>query len=243
MQKTFALLLAVVHVRAHAWRAGAAERHSEARHRKVHAAERARSDPLRGSPRAARRRRPLVSRRPRARGARPHGLRAPVRAHDVPGLEAHRERCALQAARRRRRDRRQRHDELRSHQLFRDDAVESAGAGALARVRSHGIPARDGRSGQADEPAGRRPKRAPAEHREPAVRHRRGGDVPGAVSEGPSLPRRRHRIARRYPGREARRREGILPAVLRAEQRDDCDRRRHRQGGDQEAHREVFRHR
>ena len=28
----------------------------------------------------------------------------------------------------------------------------------------------------------------------------------------------------------------LLPAVLRAEQRDDCDRRRHRQGRDQEAH-------
>ena len=78
--------------------------------------------------------------------------------------------------------------------------------------------------------------------REPAVRHRRGSDVPGAVSERASVPRRRHRIARRHPGREARRRERVFPAVLRAEQRDDCDRRRHRQGGDQEAHREVLRH-
>ena len=132
--------------------------------------------------------------------------------------------------------------ELRSHQLLRDDAVESARARALARVRSHGIPARDGRSGEAVEPAGRRAERAAPELREPAVRHRRGGDVPGAVSQRASLPRRRHRIARRHPGREARRREGIFPAVLRAEQRDDCDRRRHRQGGDQEAHREVLRH-
>ena len=145
--------------------------------------ERARSDPLRGSSRAARRRRRLVSRRPRARSARPHGLRAPVRAHDVPGLEAHRERRALQAARRRRRDRRERHDRFRSHQLLRDDAVESARARALARIRSHGIPARDGRSGQADEPAGRRAERAAPEHREQTVRHRRGGAVPGVVSE------------------------------------------------------------
>ena len=90
----------------------------------------------------------------------------------------------------------------------------------------------DGRSGEADEPAGRRPQRAPPEHREPAVRHRRGGDVPGAVSARSSVSRRRHRIARRHPGREARRRQGVLPAVLRAEQRDDRDCRRHRQGGD-----------
>ena len=75
-------------------------------------AERPRGDPLRGSSRAARGRRPLVSRRPRARSAGPHGLRAPVRAHDVPGLEAHRERRALQAARGRRRHGRQRHDRI-----------------------------------------------------------------------------------------------------------------------------------
>ena len=231
-----------VYVGAHAWRAGAAERHPEARHRKVHARERARSDPLRGSSRAARGRRPLVSRRPRARSARPHGVRALVRAHDVPGLEAHRERRALQAACRRRRDRCERHDRFRSDQLLRDDAIESARARALARIRSHGIPARDGRSGQADQPAGRRAERAAAEHREQTVRHRRGGTVPGVVSERAPVPRRHHRIARRYSGREARRRQRLFPAVLRAEQRDDCDRGRYRQGRDQEARREIFRH-
>ena len=62
-------------------------------------AERTRGDPVRGSSRAARRRRRLVPRRPRARSAGPHRLCAPVRAHDVPGLEAHRERRALPAAR------------------------------------------------------------------------------------------------------------------------------------------------
>ena len=149
---------------------------------KYHARQWARSDPLGRPSRAARRRRRVVPRRSRTRGARPHGFRAPVRTHDVPGLEAHRERRALQAARRRRRHGRQRHDRLRSHQLLRDDAVESAGAGALARVRSDGIPARDGRSGEAVEPAGRRPERAASEPRKPAVWHRRRSDVPGAVS-------------------------------------------------------------
>ena len=60
--------------------------------------------------------------------------------------------------------------------------------------------------------------------------------------QGSSLPWQRHRIARRYPGRKARRRERIFQPVLRTQQRDDCDRRRHRQGGDQETHREVLWH-
>ena len=54
--------------------------------------------------------------------------------------------------------------------------------------------------------------------------------------------RQRDRIARRHPGGEARRREELLQAVLRAEQRQPRDRRRHRQGGDQGAGREVLRH-
>ena len=80
------------------------------------------------------------------------------------------------------------------------------------------------------EPAGRRPQRAAAERREPAVRHRGGGAVPSAVPEGASVLRQRHRIARRHPGGEARGREELLQAVLRAEQREPRDRRRHRQG-------------
>ena len=36
----------------------------------------------------------------------------------------------------------------------------------------------------------------------------------------------RHRLARRHPGREARRREAVLPAVLRAQQRQPRHRRR-----------------
>ena len=90
-------------------------------------------------------RQPLVSRRPRQRDPGTHRLRAPLRAHDVPGLEARRRRHALQAARGRRRLRHQRHHQLRSHQLLRDRAVEPARARALDRVRSHGLPPRRAR--------------------------------------------------------------------------------------------------
>ncbi len=95
------------------------------------------------------------------------------------------------AARRRRRERPERHDRLRSHQLLRDRAVEPARAGAVARERPHGLPARDARPGEADEPAGRRAQRAAAERREPALRHGRRGGVPHAVPEGTSVLRAR----------------------------------------------------
>ena len=92
------------------------------------------------------------------------------------------------------------------------------------------------------EPAGRRPQRAAAERREPAVRHRRRSARPAALPEGPSLLRQRHRLARGHPGGEARRREELLQAVLRAEQRQPGDRRRLRHGADEGAGREVLRH-
>ena len=44
--------------------------------------------------------------------------------------------------------------------------------------------------------------------------------------EGPSVLRQRHRLARGHPGGEARGREELLQAVLRAEQRQPRDRRR-----------------
>ena len=69
----------------------------------IHAAERARGDLLRGQAAADGRREPLVPRRAGQRDAGPHRLRAPLRAHDVPGLEARRRRHAFQAARSRRR--------------------------------------------------------------------------------------------------------------------------------------------
>ena len=99
--------------------------------------------------------------------------------------------------------RHQRHHRFRSHQLLRDGAVESAGAGALDRVRSHGLSARRARRESARQPARRRPQRAPAERREPAVRRCRRSALPGAVSRRASVSRRRHRFARRYRRRRS----------------------------------------
>ncbi len=184
--------------------------------RGLRAPERAARDHRGGPSPAARRREPLVSRRARQRGARAHGLRAPVRAHDVPGLEARAGQRAHRDARGRRRERSQRHDGLRPHELLRDRAVESARARAVARVGSHGLPARPAHRVESREPAGRRPQRAASERRERAVRHRRRGRVPRPVPEGPSVLRRSDWLARRHPGREARRRARVLPSVLRA---------------------------
>ena len=166
----------------------------------LHAAERAQGHPLAGHAAADGGRQPVVPRRAGQRDPGPHRLRAPVRAHDVPGLQACGRRHPLQAARGRRRVRHQRHDRLRPYQLFRDRPLESARAGAVDRVRSHGLSPRRPRSEGARQPDGRGPERAAAERREPAVRHRRRSALSGALSHGPPVSRRRDRLARR-PGR------------------------------------------
>ncbi len=111
----------------------------------------------------------------------------------------------------------------------------------MARVRPHGLSARQARRASARQPAGRREKRATPEHREPPVRDGRRGRHAAGVSGRTSLLRQRHRFARRHPGREARRCETFLQAVLRAEQRQPGDCRRFRQVADQVARHEVLR--
>ena len=88
----------------------------------------------------------VVPRGPGQRDAWPDRVCTPVRAHDVSRLEARRIRHALQAARICRRLGYQRHHGLRPHQLFRDRAVERAGARALDRIRSYGLSPRRARS-------------------------------------------------------------------------------------------------
>ena len=66
--------------------------------REVHAAERPAGDPARRSEAADRPREPVVPRRLEERADGPHRLRAPLRAHDVPGLEE-RQRGLLQLRR------------------------------------------------------------------------------------------------------------------------------------------------
>ena len=154
-----------------------------------------------------------------------HRVRAPVRAHDVPGLEARAARHAFQVPRSRRRQRHQRHDRFRPHQLLRDAAVESTGARSVAGVRPHGVSARQARRAAARQPAGRRAQRAASERGEPPVRHRRRSRRADAVSAGPSLLRQRHRLPRGHSGGEAGRCETLLQAVLHAQQRQPRDRR------------------
>ena len=122
---------------------------ADARVREVHAAERSRGHPVGGSPAAARRGEPLVSRRSGQRRAGTHRVRAPLRAHDVPGLEARARRLALHAARRRRRAATSTaRPTSTARTTSRRVPVEPARARAVARVRSHGLPARQGRPGE-----------------------------------------------------------------------------------------------
>ena len=184
--------------------AGGSRGYSATAVREVRAAERARGDPQSEPPSPDGGGEPLVSRRAGQRGAGTHGVRASVRAHDVSGLEARAARRPFSAARKSRRHGSQRHDRLRPDQLFRDGAGEPVGAGALARIRSDGIPAREGRPGSAVESAGCRAQRAAPERREPAVRTGRRSHRADALPEGTSVLRQRHRIARGHPVREAR---------------------------------------
>ena len=149
-------------------------RHSEGRVREVHAAQRPAGDPARRPQAADRPREPVVPRRVEEREDRPHRLRAPVRAHDVPGLEE-RQRRVLRLRREGRRQpargRRQRHDQQRPHQLLRDGAVGATsrtccGSNRTAWRRCSTRPTQ----GKARRAARRRQERAPAGPREPALR-------------------------------------------------------------------------
>ena len=151
------------------------EAHHQARLREVPARERSGRHPARGTQAARRRGEHLVPRRPGERGRGTHRLRPSVRAHDVPGLGAHRAQLVLQAPRGRGGLAGQRHHRLRSHQLHGGRAVEPARAGTVARERPDGIPARSARPVDALEPAGRRAQRAAPEHRERALRPGAGG--------------------------------------------------------------------
>ena len=114
--------------------------------------------------------------------AGPHRLRAPVRARDVHRLGP-RARTAL-------------HDKLTEGvggtnngttsndrtTYFETVPIELPRIGALARSRSHGLPARLARCREAERPARHRQERAAPERRQPALRPRRRdprrGDLP-----------------------------------------------------------------
>ena len=82
---------------------------------------------------------------------------------------------------------RQRLDVVRPDELLRGRPVEPARARAVARERSHGLPARPGRlQGDHRQPARRGQERAAPALREPAHGPGVEGDARGAVSAGPS---------------------------------------------------------
>ena len=170
---------------------------------------------------------PLVRRRVQARAAGPHGLRAPLRALHVPGQPPRRQGGAPGAGPGRRR-RLQRHHVLRPHQLLRDAALPPAGAGPLAGGRPHGHPAGRADPGEPRQPAGRGQEREAAVLRQPALRlllrEAHGCRLPCHAP----LPPHAHRLhggpGRRQPGG----RPGLLPDLVRAQQRGPDGRRRRR---------------
>ena len=208
----------------------------------VHAAERPACDPARGPQRPARERQRLVSRRLRAGEAETDGLRAPLRAPDVRGLEARERRRVRHAARSDRRHQ-QRLDGYRPHELLDRRSVERAGAGALPRIGSHGVSARRDEPGARRRSARRRQERAPPVVRERAVRD--GGDRArrNALPGRPSVSLADHRLHGRPHGGELRGRRRFLQAVLRSEQRERRHRRRYRSRADARGGREVVRRR
>ena len=140
-------------------------------------------DRRRRPPRARRRDQRLVRRRLEARAAGQDGLRAPVRARDVPGLPPRREGGAHRAhPGRRRHD--ERDDLARSHQLLRDAAVAPARPRPLARGRPDGDAARRAEPGEPRQPARGRQEREALVVRQPAVR------LVAGEAAGPSIPAR-----------------------------------------------------
>ena len=165
----------------------------------AHALERPRRHRARRPSAADGGRQHLVSRRLEERAARPHRLRAPVRAPDVRRLRASRSRLLPAAAARRRAA--QRIDQRRSHQLLGSGADRRARSGAVDGIRSHGLPAAGAHRAEVQQPARRRAERAAPELREPAVRPGRHRAVGGDVSAGSSVSLADDRIGRGHPRR------------------------------------------
>ena len=143
----------------------------------------------------------LQHRLPR-RAEGPHRLRAPVRAHDVPGF-GQREEDAARLADAGGRRRRQRLDPLRLHQLLPVAAVERARTRAVPRGRPHAIARGDGR--EPEEPAERRQRGSARQRAQPAARRVRLDRNLGAgqhqLAQRPRLLRRSRASSRPRPSK------------------------------------------
>ena len=180
--------------------------------------ERSSVDHRRGPPRARRGGEHLVRRGLEARGAGQDRVCPPVRARHVPGQPQRGQGRAHRPGPGRRRDD-ERDDLARPDQLLRDDALAPARARAVARSRSDGHPPRCAVAGEPRQPAGGRQEREALVLRQPPVRQ--------LVREaaGPPLPARTplppsdHRLDGRPRRGVDRGRVGLLPDLLRPEQR------------------------
>ncbi len=168
----------------------------------------------------------------------PDRVRAPVRARDVPGLGEPRE-DGVRQARHLERRRAQRLDPVRLHELLRDRPRERDRADALGRGGPDARPR--GHPGEPREPAGRGEERGPGERAQPALRRlplaRPAAGREHELVQRPQLLRRPRRSRRG----DARRREGVLQDLLRAEQRRARGQRRLRPRAGEGVDREVLR--
>ena len=195
-------------------------------------AQRPAGHPARGPHDARRRRQPLVQGRLEGREDGADRVRPPVRAPDVPGLAAPRQRVLRPDREGRRPDQRQ--HQHRPDELLRDRAratrlelalwLESDRMGFLLPALTQ----------------------AKLDNQRDVVkneRRQRVDNVPyGQATEtmlealypaGPPLPPQRHRLDGRPLGRQPRRRLGLLPHLLQPEQRQPLHRRRLRPGRDE----------
>ena len=179
------------------------------------ARERPQGRAARGSFDADRPHRAVVPRRFEEREEGPHGVRAPLRAHDVQGVQERRARGASVAHFERGRPE-QRLDQRRLHRLLGNHAGAVPADGALARSRSHGHAA-DRREGVRDRARGRQ-GRAPHARREPALREAERDHLRPGVHH-PSVQAPDDWQHGRPRSRVHRRRARLLQDLLRARER------------------------
>ena len=184
----------------------------------------------------------LVPRRLGRRGAGQERLRAPVRAHDVPGLEERRRRQPLRDPAQARRRRDQRHDERRSHELLRGRPREPARDRAVARERSHGplCSTSSTRASSTTRSTSCATSAARATTTCPTTKAR-FAMLRGALSRGAPLSLHDDRQARGSRRGVGRRRQALLQDLVRAVERDARAGRRLRSRRRQAARREVVR--
>ena len=180
----------------------------------------------------------MVPRGLQEREARPHRLRAPVRAHDVPGLGAPRQRLLPAPAEDRRAD--QRLHEQRPHELLGERAGRPARAGAVHGGRPHGLAGAGHDAGEARQPARRREEREAPGREPPLCQEPRPAARPH-VRPGPSLLVAGHRQHGGPVGRLEGGRLRVLPPLLRAQQRLAVRGRRLRSRKGEGVDREVLR--